>query len=522
MQVRRPFLLDALGFFGLGLLVFTAALQRPRFVFEPVDALLRLGAPLAIAGRIFLSLLLSTIVLAIPTALLFGLLTAAGRLSLYDEPTDEPAPGRSLRTLYRPVLALAALLTIVNGTLMAYLVPWGNASLGRLRLEIRSRALVENVEPGAFSDLLTGRVLFVRGTSQEDALWQGVFLAEECLGGESSVLIAKLGEVKVAHNGRRVLINLTNAISHEIDRNHPNRYQTSRYDRLEVAAWAQSDLAVRDLSLPALLNRLVATDSSTRLKRLLWVEIHKKLAIPALCLVFGFIALPIGLKLPKNRVAILGLALVISFFVARLYYLLLNQGERSVLVGSISPELAMWLPNLVLTGVGLILLIPRVRRKGVLLAASTLFLALLVGVLAMANAYPQHNVNPAAIGGEASVSEPDPTWQRPRLEKRQHCQWRQSIEGNSLYSWRRLESERRLYQLQIFRFHDDFSLRRRLAAEVAHFEESLNNGEGGWVISNGWVRTFAPSGAQEHYREVAGLEQVDLPEPPAFFSRFEG
>ncbi len=90
------------------------------------------------------------------------------------------------------------------------------------------------------------------------------------------------------------------------------------------------------------------------------VEIQKKLAISAACVIFALLGVPVAIRFPRGGV---GLVIGTSLAVFSIYYVGLIAGEdlgdRLVL----SPFLAMWTPNLIFTAAGLGLLWV-MRREG--------------------------------------------------------------------------------------------------------------------------------------------------------------
>src|SRR5215471_4191445 len=87
------------------------------------------------------------------------------------------------------------------------------------------------------------------------------------------------------------------------------------------------------------------------LKRIasLSVEIHKKFSLPAACVVFVLIGAPIGMRVRRAGPAVAFLSVVFFLF----YWLCLIGGEELANRLLLAPWLAMWLPNLVLGGMGL-------------------------------------------------------------------------------------------------------------------------------------------------------------------------
>ncbi len=79
------------------------------------------------------------------------------------------------------------------------------------------------------------------------------------------------------------------------------------------------------------------------------VELHKKYAIPAACIVFVLVGIPAALKFPGSGV---GLVIGVCMVVFAVYYVGLIAGESLANRLIISPAVAMWTPNLVFGLIG--------------------------------------------------------------------------------------------------------------------------------------------------------------------------
>jgi lipopolysaccharide export system permease protein len=95
------------------------------------------------------------------------------------------------------------------------------------------------------------------------------------------------------------------------------------------------------------------------------VEIHKKLSIPAACLVFALVGAPLGALIRRRGAAV---SVGISLFFFWIYWMFLIGGEELADRGYIPPPLAMWAPNGVfaLVGWGLLRVVAydRAGRRG--------------------------------------------------------------------------------------------------------------------------------------------------------------
>ena len=90
------------------------------------------------------------------------------------------------------------------------------------------------------------------------------------------------------------------------------------------------------------------------------VEIHKKFALAAACIVFVLLGAPIAIRHPRGGV---GLVIGVSIVVFALYYVFLIAGEDLANRLLVSPLLAMWGANILFTIVGAAMLV-RVQRSG--------------------------------------------------------------------------------------------------------------------------------------------------------------
>jgi lipopolysaccharide export system permease protein len=90
------------------------------------------------------------------------------------------------------------------------------------------------------------------------------------------------------------------------------------------------------------------------------VEIQKKFALAAACVVFVLFGAPIALRFPRGGV---GLVIGASLVAFALYYVCLIAGETLADKLILNPIIAMWLANAIFTAAGLVLMV-RVQRSG--------------------------------------------------------------------------------------------------------------------------------------------------------------
>ena len=374
-RLNRYIISEIAGPMGLGFLVYTFILLL-RFLFQSAEMIIRRGLAVSVVGKLLLVTLPNVVVLTLPMSLLFGILIAIGRLSSDSELMAMRSCGISLVSLYRPVLLLSAIFTVVNTLLMLYILPWGNHSLQQLRLDILTQTMSQQVEPRVFYQEWVGKSIYVFEAPPPGRRWKGVFLAEtEPNTQKNQVTVADWGEIKVDPAGERVVMVLTNAVRHTVDLARPASYEISRHKELDVVLEDQftseqkakmaANKGIRELNLRELRHVRRDRTAPAEMRNLALVEIHKKFAIPFACMVFGLFALPLGIN---NRRGGKTAGFAISIGVIVVYYVLLNNGEEAARYGKLPPWLAMWMPNLVLAVLGIFILTRRNRDKGLLVS----------------------------------------------------------------------------------------------------------------------------------------------------------
>jgi lipopolysaccharide export system permease protein len=90
------------------------------------------------------------------------------------------------------------------------------------------------------------------------------------------------------------------------------------------------------------------------------IEIHKKFAIAAACLVFVLIGAPVALRFPRGGV---GLVIGSSVVIFGFYYIGLIGGETLADALIVTPFWAMWGANLAMTAIGVVFFLRLNRQR---------------------------------------------------------------------------------------------------------------------------------------------------------------
>jgi LPS export ABC transporter permease LptF/LPS export ABC transporter permease LptG len=358
-EIAAPTLVGFVGYTGFmmvrGLVLFS-------------DLIVQSPDPLADTGRVLAFSVPNIVVLTLPVSFLLGILIAFGRLSADSEVVALRASGIDLMRLYRPVAALAVGVTLLTLVLILEAVPLGNRRLSEMRLRLMTFAVAQRISPGVFSPELGGKSIYVEGAAPDHRSLTGLFVVDRSPDAEGERLtLAPRGQLEIDEEEGRLWLRLDDATSHHVGAD-PRRYDVSfgtvRYllqetgGRRPALAGRSRERLLREQRFGELLRTARVTARSAVEKRLAWVEIQKKFALPAAGLVFGLVGLPLGLATRRGGRAA---GFAVSVLIVLAYYVLLAIGEARAIEGRLSPALAMWLPDILLALLGLMAL-RRVRR----------------------------------------------------------------------------------------------------------------------------------------------------------------
>ena len=212
--IDRYLIREAIPPFLLALLIFTFLLEIPP-IMDHAERLIAKGVPWPTVGRILLTLIPSGLGVAIPMALLVGLLIAFGRLSSDRETVAFLACGVSLYRLLRPVLLLS--FAALGATLWVLIVeiPDANQTFREITWGIVAARAEHDVRPRVFFEDFPGRVIYVQEAGPEPG-WRKVFLADTSDPSKPVVFMADRGRLVLDRAARRVDLVLEGGVRYNV------------------------------------------------------------------------------------------------------------------------------------------------------------------------------------------------------------------------------------------------------------------------------------------------------------------
>lgn len=354
----------------LGTAVFLFALLLNELI-RNIQLLVTQDANPATVGLVLAHLIPALLAVAVPSALLLGILLAFNRLSAGRELVAMRAGGISPWRLLLPVGTAAAVAFALCAALMLEIVPASNQRYLELSTELLNSRLRTEIEPRMFYDeLLDGRVLLVGETSPTGEGWSRVFLADTARTDEPTIFIADRGRLVTLPEERLAFLELAGVEVHNAGLDDPGQYRIQRAEAIRLplepddifgseAPRPQQD--ARAMPLPELVTAYEGTDDPVYL-----VEIHKKFALPFACFAFGLLGLGLGTR-PSPHPARAG-AFAMAVLVVYAYYVPLAFGEQSAAAGELSPWVGVWGANVLTVAAGMAVLLLAARERDPLAA----------------------------------------------------------------------------------------------------------------------------------------------------------
>lgn len=354
-----------LGPFAVGVAAFVAVLTGVTEIYYAVQLVTDRGVPLPMVLEIFFLHLPATIALTMPMATVFAALMASGELSSHGEIVAMRAGGVSLLRMMWPIIAAGAAVALMAFAFNEAFSPLCNYRAGTLLQEFAASHDTEKKpvtlripETGPPQLLVSADSLDIAHAQMTNVVIieyaagkpRNVYFAEQAVWEGTTWLLRRVIHKRDTGKGFQEI--RVKELRYPIGRT-PEQLRRSPERRAEEYTIPQ--LRAEAASLLA----APAADAASRKRaRFLIQHLHIRIAAPWAALCFSVLGFPLGLR-PQRATAGIGFGL--SLAVVFVYYILFNVlrgfGEQN----TISPVVAAWLPNAIVLGVGIGLLMDQSR-----------------------------------------------------------------------------------------------------------------------------------------------------------------
>jgi LPS export ABC transporter permease LptF/LPS export ABC transporter permease LptG len=369
--LTRYILKEVLSHALIGVAVFTFVIFM-RDMGRILELVVRNSAPLSSVLEIFLYTFPTALTLTIPMGVLVGILIGLSRLAADSEITAMRSIGMGVSAfvwILGIFVVFAWALATFNNT---YVAPRSAAALTELQERLKTSQASFEIQPRVFYEDFPNVVLYVQdsSTAAKASLWRGVFLADVSTPGAPKITLAKSGLV-ISEAQDRVRLHLLNGFQHDADPRQPQQYSVSNFLATDipvetVPATPQVrenapvvEVPTADL-LPAARKQKDPADARQYL-----IEFHRRLSLPAACIVLALVGIPLGLSSKKGGKST---GFVLTIALVMLYYIISLAGISLARQGKVSPAAGVWLATVVFL-IGGMLLLWRLDRLSIHLPA---------------------------------------------------------------------------------------------------------------------------------------------------------
>lgn len=353
-EIALPFL--------MGLTVLTFILVLPPILVAGEEFISK-GVEWSIVARAMATLIPSALSLTIPMAVLLGILVGFGRLSADREFVAMQACGVSLMRLLRPVLLVAAVGTAAAAYEIIVALPNANQSYREIVYVLLATRVENNVKPRIFYEDFPNKVIYVRDIPATGG-WQDVFLADTSRPGETTVYFAKEGRIRLDQANQIVQLELRTATSYTSHIEKPDDYEANAFDSILISLDPSTvfkkppNKGAPEMTIAELKSEIAAAATRNDPAYGARFMLQQKFSLPLTCPILALIALALGVSNRKDgKLA----SFVIGMGVIFIYYVLLWGARAAAMGGRFSPELAPWLPNIVMGALAILMFIWRSR-----------------------------------------------------------------------------------------------------------------------------------------------------------------
>lgn len=185
---------------------------------------------------------------------------------------------------------------------------------------------------------------------------EGVLISDKRILGEPNTILAQKAFLVADSKLMIAKLRLENGSIHTVSPDLKN-YRKVDFTRYDINLDLSSTLVTftdksskykssTDMTMAELLERMKKPGLSDEVVRELAIEVHKKFSIPLACIIFGLLALPLGITSHRS---VKSRGFAVGIFIVSSYYLLRVGGEALAETGKLPPFLGVWTPNIVFT-----------------------------------------------------------------------------------------------------------------------------------------------------------------------------
>lgn len=216
---------------GVSTIMFIFLLQ---FLMRSLDKLVGKGLSIWVIMELIALNLAWMLVLAVPMGVLIATLMVFGRMSGEHEITAFKAAGVNPLKLMLPATISGLVIAITMVWFNDDVLPDANFKAKTLFRDIRNKKPTFNIEPGVFSDLLSGYSILAKKTDPKSGDLYDVTIFDHSDPVKQQVITAKHGIFQNSSDNRYLVMTLNNGEVHEMDNINYDQYKKVKFTTQKV------------------------------------------------------------------------------------------------------------------------------------------------------------------------------------------------------------------------------------------------------------------------------------------------
>ncbi len=357
MKILQKYIITDLfgpSIFGISLFTFMMLLSKLR---DFIELIINKGVPAEKVLFLLILILPAILAITIPMGFLLGILMTYGRFAEDNEITAMKASGISVLKMLTPIIGVALVLSAFMMYFNDTILPKSNYLYAKNLFEIISNRAHIVIKEKTFIETFDGITLYCDYVEPKTNIMKKVKInIREKNRREPIFVFADSGLLVSNEDEMELMLYLYNGSIHFFSTNDvrydAGTYYFGTFEKLEKSIDMNKGLEkARNFKkgprmlTSAELKQRIKKENFKPLKRNLLIELNKKFSIPFACLIFALLGAPLGILLKHGSKPV---AIAVSIGIIFVYYIILYFGNNLGLKGTISPFLAMWLPNIVM------------------------------------------------------------------------------------------------------------------------------------------------------------------------------
>lgn len=366
-------------FFSISLLTFTGLLLTLRML-RLTSLIVNRGVGVGQIAKVFIAIIPTFLEIALPMSALLGVMLACARMCGDSEIVVVKASGVGLKSFLKPLTGFAVAIGLIGLFVSCVLRPWGFETLSTALFDIAKSKSTSGLSEGVFNKL--GNItLYSESIDYTTGGLQHVIVDDKRDPQQRKVVVAKRGRIVADEAAQTISLLLADGVAHE---SADGKYTRTAFitnslsvDPSELKGDSKKGLTARELKTTRLAEVIqeyklllrsmqspsievygetLSRQELQKKYRRAKVEHGQRLSLPCASVIMTFIGFAIGIMSPRTQRSWgAGFAITLGLVVFMLYYGIFSLGLALADAGSIHVGLALWLPNIVASGIAVVL-----------------------------------------------------------------------------------------------------------------------------------------------------------------------